>query len=116
MMSDRPLGAAVYVLERCPATFHVHEVVEVCVLTRGAQERIFADGTTVRTRAGDVSLIPTSEPHGWSVLEDDSVAVVLEFMPTLLGEQLLGDLPWLTLFTAPPRSGPEREIRPSVRG
>jgi len=63
-----------------------------------------------------------SEPHTYRVTVAGTANLVLVFLPSFLGEEMLGDVPWLTLFAAPaadrPRvSTPEtREMVLSIAG
>ncbi len=46
------------------------------------------------------------EVHGVRIAEPETRVVVLMFLSEMLGDQMLGDLPWLTLFSAPPKHRP----------
>jgi AraC-like DNA-binding protein len=81
---------------------------EVGILLRGKQERHYP-GVVVELTAGDVWLQPMWEAHGWRAMVPDTENVILIFLPQFLGEEMLGDISWLSLFAAPP------EIRPWVR-
>ncbi len=54
---------------------------------------------------GDVWLNPMWEPHGWVVPERER-SVSITFLPEFLGEEMLGELAWLTLFAVPPKQRP----------
>ena len=83
----------------------LHEGIEVGILLRGRQERHYPDYLTELT-AGDVWLQPMWEPHGWRVAAPQTENVVLIFLPEFLGEEMLGEISWLSLFAFPPRQRP----------
>ena len=62
---------------------------------------------------GDVWLCGMQEPHGCSKGPGTRV-VVMMFAPEVIGEELLGELPWLTLFAVPPAQRP-RVLSPEMR-
>jgi len=47
-----------------------------------------------------------SEPHHYRVTVPNTVNLVLVFLPAFLGEEMLGEKPWLTLFAVPPAQRP----------
>jgi len=83
----------------------VHPGIEVGIMLSGRVERHFADFMLPGT-PGDVWLCAMWEPHAWRVLEAGGERVVLIFLPDLLQDEMLGDLPWLSLFAAPPSQRP----------
>jgi AraC-like DNA-binding protein len=89
-----------------PAQYDAHEAFELGMVLKGGEIRIFPDGTEFRVLPGEVWLHPTWELHGHAILEDRTDVVVLLFLPDFLGEQLLGDVPWISLFSLPPRQRP----------
>ncbi len=103
----RALEAVAHVWEHPRRTeFDVHAGLEVGVVLRGEEVRTFPDGTERRFRPGEVWLHPMWEVHGVRIAEADTHVVIVMFLPELLGDQLLGDLPWLTLFCAPAKQRP----------
>ncbi|UCC68585.1 MAG: helix-turn-helix domain-containing protein [Armatimonadota bacterium] len=99
--------------EKTPLEIDVHEGIEVGVLLTGGQLRHY-DDFTLPMQPGDIWLCAAWEPHGWQITAPNSSDVVLIFLPEFLGEETLGDLPWLSLFAAPASQRP-RATRPSVR-
>jgi len=83
----------------------VHPGIEVGITLSGRTERHFAD-YLLPGAPGDVWLCAMWEPHAWRVIEPGSERVVLIFLPEFLRDEMLGDLPWLSLFTAPPSQRP----------
>jgi AraC-like DNA-binding protein len=81
----------------------MHEGFEIGILLRGVQERHYPE-CVLSLSAGDVWLQPMWEPHGCRVVEPGSQTVVLVFLPAWLGEEMLGEVSWLSLFAAPPES------------
>jgi AraC-like DNA-binding protein len=79
----------------------MHEGFEVGILLRGRQERHYPE-CVLSLSAGDVWLQPMWEPHGWRVIEPDTRTVILIFLPEFLGDEMVGDAPWLSLFAVPP--------------
>lgn len=96
MVNAIPLG---------PPIYDVHGAVEVGVMLSGEHVRIFA-GQTVALRPGDVWMSAMWEPHGWYATLPDTRALVLCFLPDFLGEEMLGDVSWLSLFALPPERRP----------
>jgi AraC-like DNA-binding protein len=92
-----------------PVELDIHEGLEVGVLLEGAKSHYYND-VAFQIRPGDVWLSPRWEPHGWRFTVQRSRDLVLMFLPEFLGEERLGDLPWLALFAVPPSQ------RPRVRG
>jgi len=91
--------------ETLPLEIDVHQGIEVGVLLDGGQSR-YHEGLAIPLAPGDVWLCGTWEPHGWRPTAPNSRDVVLIFLPEYLGEEQLGDLPWLSLFAVPPRERP----------
>jgi len=94
----------------------VHPGLEVGIMLSGRVERHFAD-YQLPGDPGDVWLCAMWEPHVWRVMELGSERVVLIFLPEFLRDEMLGDLPWLSLFTAPPSQRPRvttSELRRTV--
>ena len=55
---------------------------------------------------GDVWITATWEPHGWRTTARNTSDIVVIFLPEFLGEDMLGDLPWLSLFAVSPADRP----------
>ena len=91
--------------ESLPLDIHVHPEVEVGMVLSG-EERILFSETAMTCGPGDVWLCGMWEPHGWEIRPRRTRNVVLKFLPEFLGEEMLGELPWLTLFTVPPSQRP----------
>jgi AraC-like DNA-binding protein len=83
----------------------LHAGFEVGILLTGEQERRIAD-QAVSLRPGDVWLCAMWEPHGWTVTAPDTREIILIFLPEFLGEEMLGGVPWTTVFSAPPGERP----------
>jgi len=83
-----------------PLDIDIHAGIEVGIMLSGRVERHFTDFLLPGT-PGDVWLCAMWEPHAWRVIEAGGERVVLVFLPDLLGDEMLGDLPWLSLFAAP---------------
>jgi AraC-like DNA-binding protein len=86
-------------------TADMHALFELGVMLSGVRESHSAEVMT-ELRAGDVWLSPGWEAHGWRYPELGTSDVVVMFRPDFLGEEQLGGLPWLSLFSAPPRDRP----------
>jgi len=84
---------------------NLHPGIEVGLILSGQAERHYPDHL-IPGLPGDVWLCAMWEPHGWRVLRPDTDRVVLIFLPEFLGDEMLGDLPWLSLFAAPPALRP----------
>jgi AraC-like DNA-binding protein len=103
---DAPLYAnSNFYPETMPLEIDVHEGIEVGVLLTGGQTR-HHEGLVIPLGPGDAWLCGTWEPHGWQTTTPNSRDVVLIFLPEYLGEERLGDLPWLSLFAVPPSERP----------
>jgi len=88
-----------------PTNIHIHHPIEVGIVLAGEQWR-FYEGGSYRAVPGDVWLVSVLEPHGWEAARDRSEIVVLHFLPELLGNEMIGDYPWLALFAAPASQRP----------
>jgi len=84
----------------------VHRGLELGVLLRGEQERVFQDFSTT-ARAGDVWLSAMWEPHAWRAKVPGTQAVVCTFLPEFIGEESLLGVSWLTPFAAAPARRPK---------
>lgn len=96
-----------------PPAISIHAGIEVGVVLAGREE-LQLDGCQIAGDPGDVWLCAMSEPHTYRVLVPDTVNLVLIFLPEFLGEEMLGDMPWLTLFAARPANRP-RVSTPETR-
>ena len=100
--------------ERTPWTFDVHEGMEVGLLLEGELERVFQDHAQ-RCLPGDVWLAAIWEVHGYRIVSPHTRTLTFQFLPQFLGDEMLGDTPWFSLFAAPPTQRP-RVADDLVRG
>ncbi len=106
-LGDGPLYAiASFNDEPLPLDIHVHRELEVGLVLSGEEQIHFYD-EQLTCRPGEVWLCSSWEPHGWRIPHPHVRTVVLIFQPEFLGEEMLGDLPWLTLFSVPPGQRPQ---------
>ena len=106
-----PVMARVYIHPVKPLAFDVHGEMEVGIVLSGREERVMSD-TARSFGPGEVWLHSLWEPHGVRVPVPDTRVVLMMFLPEALGEELLGDLPWFSLFAVPPSRRPQvREER-----
>jgi AraC-like DNA-binding protein len=83
----------------------IHDGMEVgMVLTGGLEVRL--DDRVVPGDPGDVWLIEMWEPHRWRVTKPRTQQLSVIFLPEFVGEQALGEMPWLSMFSCPPRHRP----------
>ncbi|MDH4179448.1 MAG: AraC family transcriptional regulator [Armatimonadota bacterium] len=99
--------------EETPLEIDVHAGTEVGIVLAGSQERHFED-LVCPLVPGDVWLCATWEPHGWRTTAPRSRDVVLIFLPEFLGEEELGNLSWLSLFSVAAKDRP-RVTTPAMR-
>ncbi len=59
-----------------PGHFHWHSCFEITYVVRGS-ERYFVNGETYMTSPGDIILFNNIEPHGWEVLEETELIVMV---------------------------------------
>ena len=85
----------------------VHPEMEMGVILSGRSHHSYLD-YELSLGPGEVWLGERWEPHGVR-MEAPTSRVVLVFVPEFLGEAVIGDLPWLHFFSAPP------ELRPQVK-
>ena len=83
-----------------PLQLNVHDGLEVGITLSGEAERHFQD-YVIPGLPGDVWLCAMWEPHGRRVTSSVTENVVVIFLPDFLGEEMLGDIPWLSLFAVP---------------
>lgn len=93
-----------------PLDLHIHQGVEVGIGLSGCMEISFSEAV-VSVGPGDVWLCAMWEPHGWRVTAPDTLTVKVIFLPSFLGDEMLGDRPWLSLFATPPSQRPRVESR-----
>jgi AraC-like DNA-binding protein len=107
----RPEGAKLlwaasgYADQPLPVDVHTHRGVEVGILLAGEEEFEYSD-LVVNLRPGDVWLCNIYEPHGVRLRKGPRRSVVAIFLPEFIGEEMLGELPWLMLFAVPPGQRP----------
>lgn len=92
---------------------HVYPGIEVGFVLQGVEESYYSD-LRLTCGPGDAWLCSTWEPHGWQVSVPNTEVLVLIFTPHFLGEELLGSVPWLTLFAVPADQRP-RPSTPQLR-
>ncbi len=83
-----------------------HQGVEFGVLLSGRVERHWTSFSR-ECEAGDIWMASMWEPHGYCHPTPDMRSVVAIFLPEFLGDFALGDVPWLSLFAAPPDRRPQ---------
>ena len=94
-----------YVDQFGASSIHVHRGFEFGVLLRGDVEILF-DRTVVPCAPGDVWFSNVFEPHGLRVVKAPVNHVVWVFLPDFIGQEMLGELPWPTLFAVAPEDRP----------
>lgn len=100
--------------EPLPLDIHVHPGFEVGLVLAG-EEQVHVGDSVWNCGAGDVWLCGMWEPHGWRMPMPRTRNIVLIFPPEFIGEEIVGDVPWLTLFRLPPDGRP-RGNSPKIRG
>jgi len=99
-----PVWADAGVYERSTSLeLDIHAGLEVGIILGGRAERHFQD-----------YLVPGIPGDVWRVITPRGERVVMVFLPEFLGEEMLGDLPWWSLFAVEPRERPRvtgREMR-----
>jgi AraC-like DNA-binding protein len=114
LSSDSPLIAETNAVEGpSPLALDIHDGIEVGVVLSGLAERHFRD-CVLSTSPGDIWLCAMWEPHGRRVLSSRTEHVVMMFLPEFLGEEMIGDRSWLSVFAAPPSQRPW-VVSPQVR-
>jgi len=88
-----------------PLELNVHDGIEVGIMLSGRAERHFQD-YVIPGIPGDVWLCAMWEPHGRRVTSAMTENVVVMFLPDFLGEEMLGEVPWLSLFAVPASQRP----------
>jgi AraC-like DNA-binding protein len=88
-----------------PLELDIHNGIELGILLQGAEERHY-QGHVLHCRPGDVWMCAMWEPHGWRVTRPNTRNLMFVFLPQFLGEELSGDIPWLTLLALPPHKRP----------
>lgn len=83
----------------------VHPGIEVGVVLAGMATINYAE-CHIACGAGQVWLCNMWEPHE-SVVPDGTEQVVVIFRPEFVGDEMLGQTPWLTLFAAPSSQRPQ---------
>ncbi len=88
----------------------VHQGMEIGFVLRGRMERHYEDLVFV-AGPGDIHLRSAWEPHGWRVVDPNTLSIVFIFLPEVMDTDLLRDVPWLGFFTAPPDARPRTRSR-----
>jgi AraC-like DNA-binding protein len=87
----------------------MHNGFEVGLVLAGQDDRM-SSRTHTLLRAGQVWVQAMWEPHGGLVHAAHTKEVVLIFRPEFLGDEMVGDASWLSLFAT------EQSQRPQLRG
>ncbi|MCJ7822854.1 MAG: hypothetical protein MUQ26_07255, partial [Armatimonadetes bacterium] len=99
-----------------PLDVHIHEGREVAVLLEGEYDMSF-DSYHLAAKPGDLWLVGMWEPHAHgtrpALVRTVKIAVVI-LLPEFLGDERLGSVPWLSLFSVPPEERP-RATTPEMR-
>ncbi len=88
--------------------YDYHPGFELGIALSGTRQRLLP-GLEQFVGPGDVWMVCAWELHGYRVLTEETVSVVILFEGDVLGEERLGGIPWVSLFAAPP------SLRPQVR-
>jgi AraC-like DNA-binding protein len=88
-----------------PMNWALHQWFQVIVVLSGGQERKSEDWSAAMG-PGDMCLTPGWEAHGWQSKDPDTSELVLFFAPSFLGEEMIDDMSWLSLFSRPPHERP----------
>jgi AraC-like DNA-binding protein len=88
-----------------PLDLHLHRAVEVGIGITGRKEIHFGE-TMISAGPGAVWLCAMWEPHAWRAATGGTRTVTLVFLPEFLGEEMVGELPWLSLFAVSPAARP----------
>jgi AraC-like DNA-binding protein len=88
-----------------PLQIDFHEALEAGIVLEGTQERSF-QGFSYPVGPGDTWLCASWEPHGRRVLTPGTVVVIVVFLPSFLGDEMLGPVPWMSLLASPPSQRP----------
>ena len=103
---DAPLWASTHLhTVSGPPAISIHAGLEVGIVLAGREEIRVGD-SSLQGDPGDVWLCAVSEPHHYRVTVPNTMNLVLVFLPAFLGEEMLGEKPWLTLFAVPPAKRP----------
>lgn len=94
-----------------PWVYDVHEGMEVGILLEGEEERVLHDHSR-RLVPGEVWLSAIWEVHGFRILAPNTKALLFQFLPQYLGDEMLGEHPWFSLFAAPPPDRPYVATQP----
>lgn len=87
-------------------SMQIHPGIEVGVVLAGVEDMHYAD-SHVACGPGQVWLCNAWEPHGPSLTPIRTEAVVFIFRPEFIGDEMLGQTPWLTLFAVPVSQRPQ---------
>jgi len=104
--SETPIALAPFTSPPTALSAHIHAHLELGVVLAGEQKRLFADFTS-QALPGDVWMIPMWEPHGWEIPCEHCERVVIQFLPHLLGGEMIDGVSWLSGFAVHPRFRPQ---------
>jgi AraC-like DNA-binding protein len=100
-------------VQPAPLQVHVHRGLDVGILLMGEYELQYGD-YSFSPKPGDVWLGGMWEPHAWRVIQPDSLAVQVCFLPEVIEEQPERELELLRMFTVPASQRP-RVTTPLLR-
>jgi AraC-like DNA-binding protein len=89
-----------------PLFTEVHDGFEITIILKGERQFQWQEYVRVCGR-GDVALCPSWEPHGWRSTIPGTTFVSFHFLPQLFGNELLGGVSWLRLFSCNPSDRPQ---------
>lgn len=70
-----------------PDVFHWHSYFEITYVKKG-RGNYFVDGREYSMDEGDIIIFNNVEPHGWKLLDEDMVLLVMIFSPEFVAEKL----------------------------
>jgi len=110
---ERPVSGCVWEYEETrPWEADVHREFEVCVLLAGSQRRMWQTSSTPgqglehAMLPGSVELYSMWEAHACRVNTPGTKEFSVQFLADFLGDEKVGEISWLNLFTVPPTERP----------
>lgn len=94
-----------------PLSSHVHEGFEVGMVLAGREDHLL-ESTSLDGNSGGCWLCAPWEPHAWQTRAANTEVVVVMFLPEFLGDGVIGERPWQSLFDTPPEM---RLIKPGAQ-
>lgn len=99
--AEYPFGISEQVLKKadnCKDSFHWHSFFEITYIYKGSGN-YYVNGQKYDVTQGDIIIFNNVEPHGWSVCDEDMLALVMVFSPEFVAERTsLFDLDYLRPF------------------